>query len=270
MIRIRSRRLPAETRAGLDRYQAHVNAATTYEGQVELAKAHFKARNRPNDRVFKVVRQVLDTMCRGPRRCMYCEDAPADEIEHFRPKDLHPELAFAWTNYLYSCGSCNGPKNNRFAVIAGRTPPSLIDATRKRGAPIIPPPRGKPALINPLKEDPLEYLQLDLKDTFEFVPIAPPGSIEFLRAEYTLEVLRLNDRDYLTKSRENAYRSFLDTLDAYRGQRESGASKRTLSCYPNGIRRSHHQTVWAEMKRQHPTIPCIRSRFAEAPEALKW
>ena len=27
-------------------------------------------------------------MSRGPNRCMYCEDSCADEIEHFRPKDL--------------------------------------------------------------------------------------------------------------------------------------------------------------------------------------
>ena len=123
MIRIRSRRLPNACRSGLDSYQAHVDAGSTYEDRVKRAKAHFGAKNRSDDLVFKVVRGVLDAMCRGPRRCMYCEDAPADEVEHFKPKDLHPELAFAWSNYLYACGLCNGPKNNRFAVIAGRISP---------------------------------------------------------------------------------------------------------------------------------------------------
>ena len=26
---------------------------------------------------------------------MYCEDAPADEVEHFQPKDLYPEFVFS-------------------------------------------------------------------------------------------------------------------------------------------------------------------------------
>jgi uncharacterized protein (TIGR02646 family) len=270
MIRIRSRRLPDATLTGLERYQAHVNSAPTYEGQVERAKAHFKAKNRPEDPVFRVVRALLDAMCCGPRRCMYCEDAPADEVEHFRPKDLHPELAFAWTNYLYACGSCNGPKNNRFAVIAGGATPNLIDATRKRGAQVIPPPKGKPALINPLKEDPIQFFQLDLLGTFEFVPTALAGSLDYLRAEYTLDVLRLNDRDYLIKARESAFFAFDAILNAYLGKRETGASKKTLSHFRNAIRRSHHQTVWAEMKRQHATVPLISPLFLEAPEALNW
>jgi uncharacterized protein (TIGR02646 family) len=270
MIRIRSRRLPIEARSGLDRYQAHVNSASTYEGRVERAKAHFKACNRRTDPIFKVVREVLDAMCRGPRRCMYCEDAPADEIEHFKPKDLQPELAFAWTNYLYACGPCNGPKNNRFAVITSGTAPKLIDATRKRGDPVIPPPRGKPALINPLKEDPLQFFQLDLRDTFIFAPTAQAGSIDYLRAEYTLDVLHLNDRDYLIHARNRAFEAFAAIVYEYLGERNTGVSNKTLSRFPNAIRRSHHQTVWAEMKRQHAVIPSIRSRFLEAPEVLCW
>jgi uncharacterized protein (TIGR02646 family) len=213
---------------------------------------------------------VLDAMCRGPRRCMYCEDAPADEIEHFKPKDLHPELAFAWSNYLYACGTCNSPKNNQFAVIAGRASPSIIDVTRKRGTPVVPTRRGRPALINPLKEDPLHFIQLDLIDTFEFVPIAPAGSLDYLRAEYTLDVLRLNDRDYLIKARERAFESFAAILYEYIGKRAAGSSKNALSRYRKSILRSPHQTVWAEMKRQCENIPWIKQRFLAAPEALKW
>lgn len=37
--------------------------------------------------IFADVRRVLDEMCSGPRRCGYCEDSCADEIEHIRPKD---------------------------------------------------------------------------------------------------------------------------------------------------------------------------------------
>jgi hypothetical protein len=96
---------------------------------------------------------------------MYCEDAPADEVEHHSPKDLYPELVFTWRNYLYACGPCNGPKNNRFAVMDpadGR----LIDVSRPRGAPVIPPAQGTLALLDPRRDDPMAFLMLDLRDTF--------------------------------------------------------------------------------------------------------
>ena len=270
MIRIRSRRLPAETRSGLKGYQAHVDSAPDYESRVELAKKHFQAKNRKSDPVFKVVREVLDKMCCGPSRCMYCEDASADEVEHFKPKDLHPELAFAWSNYLYACGPCNGPKNNRFAVITGGALPTLADVTRERGEPVVRPIRGKPVLINPLREDPLRYFMIDLIDTFEFVPIAPEGSIDHQRSEYTLDVLRLNDRPYLVEAREVAFRAFAAIVSVYLHNREAGRPRKTLLLSRDTIRRSHHQTVWAEMKRQHAAIPLLRDRFLKAPEVLHW
>jgi uncharacterized protein (TIGR02646 family) len=241
----------------------------SYPERVERARALFASRNRPGDPVFGVVRGALDAMCRGPRRCMYCEDAPADEIEHFRPKDLYPDLAFAWRNYLYACGPCNGPKNNRFAVLA-RGNPRPLEVGRGRGEPAVPPPRGKPALINPVAEDPLDFLALDLRDTFEFVPIAPIGTEAYERAEYTLRVLRLNDRDYLIRARESAYRAFASQLYEYIGRRDVGGPRAGLDRIRRAIRRAHHQTVWAEMKRQHARIPPIRPLFSRAPEALTW
>jgi uncharacterized protein (TIGR02646 family) len=271
MIRIRNRSLPEAARDGLGRYQAHVDEAADYPGRVERAKAHFQAKNKASDAVFRVVREHLDRMCQGPRRCMYCEDAPADEVEHFRPKDLYPEQVFAWANYLYACGPCNGPKNNRFAVVDARsTPPAVRDVGRKRSDPIVPPWRGRPALIDPRREDPLDFLQLDLLGTFEFVPIAPAGTLARIRAEYTLQVLRLNDRDYLVEARENAYWGFLHTVGDYIRVRGDGASRRELGRYAHAVRRATHQTVWAEMKRQYSRVPSLTRLFGEAPEALAW
>jgi uncharacterized protein (TIGR02646 family) len=269
MIRIRRRALPAGAREGLAGYQRHVNDAPEYPGRVERAKTHFKAHNRADDAVFRHVRGALDGMCRGPRRCMYCEDAPADEVEHFRPKDLYPEQVFVWKNYLYACGPCNGPKNNQFSIIR-RSQPRVLDVARKRGDAVTPPPRGRPALINPLAEDPLVFLELDLRDTFEFVPTAPDGTLEFERAEYTLRVLRLNDRDYLIRAREPAYQAFASQLYEYVDRRDHGATPADLARIPRAVRRSHHPTVWMEMKRQYQRIPLIGPLFERAPEALDW
>jgi uncharacterized protein (TIGR02646 family) len=269
MIRIRSRRLDADTRKGLDGYQAHVNSGQTYEARVERAKAHFEAKNTSKDRVFKVVRKLLEAMSPGPVRCMYCEDSFANQVEHFRPKDLYPEVAFAWSNFLYSCSSCNVSKSNTFAVLAGGVTPKLIDVTRKRGAPVVPPSKGKPALINPLKEDPLQFFELDLANSFIFTPTAPQGSVEFDRAVYTRDLMGLN-KDVYCIARRSAFKSYAGVLRDYLHDREAGTPKKDLVGYPRFIRESNHQTVWAEMKRQHASIPFIRSRFLEAPEALKW
>ena len=269
MIKVRRRSLPPAARDGLSAHQADVDAMSGHAERVNRAPALFSARNRAGDPVFGAVRDSLDAMCRGPRRCMYCEDAPADEIEHFRPKDLYPELAFAWRNYLYACGPCNGPKNNKFAVLRPGEPRPM-EVTRRRGEPPSPPPRGRPALIDPAAEDPLDFLALDLRDTFEFVPTAPIGTVERERAEYTLRVLRLNDRDYLIRARESAYRAFAAQLYEYVDRRDRGGPRAGLDRIRRAIRRACHQTVWSEMKRQHARIAPIRPLFASAPEALKW
>ncbi|MBX3729546.1 MAG: hypothetical protein KF858_10215 [Candidatus Sumerlaeia bacterium] len=38
---------------------------------------------------------------------MYCEDSRATDIEHIRPKEHYPEVAFVWENYAYACNVCN-------------------------------------------------------------------------------------------------------------------------------------------------------------------
>jgi 5-methylcytosine-specific restriction endonuclease McrA len=269
MILIRRRSLPREAREGLARYQAEIDAIATYPAKVEHAKSRLEARNNSRNRVFRVVRETLRLMCPGPLRCMYCEDSRADEVEHFQPKDLYPELVLIWKNFLYACGTCNGIKSNQFAVIQTGTPHHLV-VTRMHGGPVVAPPRGRAALINPRVEDPLQFFQLDLRDTFEFVPIDPIGTEGYERADYTLRVLGLNDRDDLISARQSSYEAFVSHLDRYIHRRDQGASHRVLARIPKAIRRSHHQTVWYEMKRQHARISQIRPLFAAAPEALDW
>lgn len=112
MIRLPDWQLPSEALTKLAEYQQEIDALPDYAARVERAKASWKTRNRKGDPTFDAVKQSLTEMCSGARRCAYCEDSLADEVEHFRPKDLYPEVVFAWANYLYTCGPCNGPKNN--------------------------------------------------------------------------------------------------------------------------------------------------------------
>jgi hypothetical protein len=200
---------------------------------------------------------------------MYCEDSAADEVEHHRPKNLYPEHTFAWENYLYSCGPCNGPKNNRFAVSALNG--AMVELTRKRGEPPKPPIPVDPILLHPRIEDGLEFMMLDIcGGTFLFVPVAPQGSREFKRASYTIEILRLNHRDHLPVARREAYGSYKDRLEVYVHRREAGAGSSVLRPMINAIKRMQHPTVWFEMRRQSGLIPELKQLFAGAPEALTW
>jgi hypothetical protein len=144
MIRIPSRRLPPEALKELEKYQAEVNTKPDFAARVDAAAAKFRQRNKPGNATFGHVRRTLTTMCAGAKRCMYCEDSAADEVEHHRPKNLYPEHVFVWENYLYACGTCNGPKRNHFMVFAADG--SAVDVTWKPGQPVTPPAAGEPLL----------------------------------------------------------------------------------------------------------------------------
>ena len=266
MLKVRNGRLPSDARQKLREYQDDVNAQATYPERVSRGKSKFSQRNRNTNSAFIKVRSKLTDMCRGSRRCMYCEDSVADEVEHFKPKDLYPNVVFEWMNYLYACGQCNGPKNNKFKVVARNS--ALVDVTRARNAPVTRPTAGSPALIDPRRENPLELMMLDVRDTFEFSEIASVGSLEFQRAEYTIEILRLNERDYLVEARGTAYTGYLDRLEQYVAKKEDGANVRELARRRRALQRESHPTVWEEMKRQRAHIPRLDVLFNAAPEAL--
>jgi hypothetical protein len=200
---------------------------------------------------------------------VYCEDSCADEVEHIKPKDLYPESTFLWDNYVYACGPCNGPKNNHFAVFSIATG-LQADVTRGRLGPVVEPEPGSPVLINPRWEDPLKFMELDLVDTFLFLPTKPKGSKDFERADYTIRVLKLNERDVLLKARKEAYDSYEARLSRYITLRDEGEPVIKLKKRVRALKRMQHPTVWKEMKRQHSLIPTLNQLFADAPEALAW
>jgi uncharacterized protein (TIGR02646 family) len=261
--------LAPEAQGILHEYQSEVDGKPSYAEQVEAAATLFKARNKSSNKTFREVRAKLHEMCSGARRCCYCEDSCADEVEHIRPKNLYPEQVFVWENYVYACGPCNGPKNNRYAVFA-KSDGNLLPIVRPKGAPLQPPPAGDHVLIDPRRENPLDFMELDLLGTFRFVPTANPGTREYHRAKYTIEVLHLNDRDILPDARRCAIGSYKARLHEYRNQKESGISVDDLKQLIQGIRRMPHPTVWAEIKRQRQLHAELAVLFDVVPEALDW
>lgn len=260
--------LSAVTQQELQTFQADVDSIADYALKVDKGKTEFGKRNKRDNPTFQVIRDILNQMCAGSCRCMYCEDSCADEVEHISPKDLYPESVFVWDNYTYACGPCNGGKLNKFAVFSAASG-AIINVTRKRNVPVIPPEAGDPVLINPRFENPMDFLDLDLTGTFLFRSPHPEATREYQRGEYTKEILKLN-RPVLTKARKNAYLNYRARVREYIGLRDDGASAAVLEELIAGVRQMDHPTVWREMQRQHALIPELTEIFNDAPEALTW
>lgn len=275
MIRLPDVELPAPAAAALGGWQQEVDDLPSYPDRVDAAKAAFPLRNKKSNATFRAVKVALTQICRGARRCVYCEDSVADEVEHIAPKDLYPERVFVWDNYVYACGPCNGPKNSRYAVIAAGD--ALVEVTRPRPVrgqpppPITPPVAGVAALINPRAEDPTELLVLDL-ETMGMTARPGLAGAAAQRAAFTVDVLGLapGERDYLAEAWAEAFGDFADRLQAYITRRDTGAGAPELARRIRGIRDHRHPTVWFEMKRQRDRFPALQTLFKEAPEALDW
>jgi len=242
----------------LAKRQQKVSVLATYAEQVAAAKKSWGAAKK-SEPPFPAVKGALDTMCWGHRRCMYCEDSVADEIEHFAPKDRYPDRVFVWTNYLYACGPCNGPKGNAFAVFAAGD--EVVELVGDE------PPEGDVVLLDPRHDDPLDFLVLDLVDTFYFSPHPFLAGRAARRAEYTIEVLRLNERAYLVEARITAHSMLMSAL----GQAAHAATSGEPLAHPQrAIEKASHRSVWEEMKRQRASFPVIQGMFAAVPVALSW
>lgn len=266
MQRLPNLRLPATAAAKLAEYQAEIDGLATFAERVEVGKRLFRSRNNNANVTFNAVKSVLTKMCSGARRCVYCEDSAADEVEHIYPKHFYPDRVFVWENYVYACGPCNGPKASSFAVFIANAG-SKIELTRS--ADPSPPPTGVPGLIDPRIEDATELLALDLRETFYFVERAMRGTLEYERASYTIEILGLNKREYLRLARRAAYRDYRAHLAQYREVRSCG-NEAEMQRLAHEIQTRQHPTVWTEMKRQQANLPDLAQLFADSPEALTW
>lgn len=259
--------LDSEYAEQLKRYQEEVDQKPTYADRVAAGKKLFSSRNKSRNTTFAEIRSRLVEMCSGAQRCHYCEDSAGDQIEHFRPKDLYPEFVFAWNNCLLACGKCNRSKSNKFGVVVDQ---GVVDVTRHPRKPVRPPAYvGDAGPIDPRREDPLNYLFLDLVGTFFFLPTIGLDALNAERARYTIDLLVLN-RDLLLAARREAYGSYRARLTEYRQLRDDGGDGASLRTMSQAIVASAHPTVWHEMQRWHSRIPELRRLFNDVPEALEW
>ena len=269
--------LTAESQAVLTTLTTELSGTDPYSARVARAKALWdsKLSSKAKKAAFDEIKATLTAACSGHRRCNYCEDSVADEIEHVRPKDLYPEQCFTWTNYLYACGPCNGPKGALFAVFIGASDVPM-EIGRKDGDPVVPPPVGPPALLDPRLDDPLDFFFLDLASdppTFVMLPLPGLPSRDDARARYTQRVLHLNDRVHLVDARRTSYEALLSALVRVAAARK-GLLAETVAMAMAGAREvvanTPHRFVWEVMKRHRLKLPKVDTLFGIVPEALAW
>lgn len=266
MLQLKNKSLQTATVDLLQKYQDAVNTKTTFEEKVAEGKRLFSKYNKKTNAAFKEVRGNLAIMSGGTIRCNYCEDSNANQVEHIYPKKHYPEKCFIWINYCYACGPCNQPKSDHFAVFESETGMERDLKDLKKGEQ---PPLGMALLIDPRIEDPMDFLFLDTKNTFKFVPFSDNGS-EKRRAEYTIKILGLNSRNNLVRARKIAFNNYKSRLFEYVIKKEAGSSVAILAPLIDSLKSEHHQTVWNEMIRQRVSHPEINDLLNRATEALFW
>lgn len=250
----------------LSSWETEIQAITPYSRRIKVAKD--KWRSRRQSKTLQHVCLKLEEMCTGNRRCCYCEDSVADEVEHIKPKSIYPELTFSWDNYLYACGPCNGRKNNKYALFIGGVFTPLQPSHS-------PPSPGDNVFINPRQDNPMDFLDLDLgtqieDGTLEYLPkySLPQGSIDYQRAEYTIRTLGLN-RDVLVAGRKNAALDFKARLYQYE-QKKNSFTTQELRQFQANFQVHPYPSVWQHIKVQHQYLLEINSFFQRFPEIQNW
>jgi uncharacterized protein (TIGR02646 family) len=134
MRKIQRLDLPEPTQADLDRKQADANTKCA-AGTLNIGAAWKLARQT---QPIKTALDVLRKMAGNRQRCMYCGDSHGTDIEHFWPKQAHPERMFRWLNLLLCCTECGRFKGQVFPL-----------------------ENGSPVLVDPTADDPWQFLDFD-------------------------------------------------------------------------------------------------------------
>jgi uncharacterized protein (TIGR02646 family) len=134
----------------------------------QLARRQAACRAWENFRRTKTGRAVSLALRAAFRsKCAFCERVNARTVDHFYPKERYPRRKFRWSNLLLCCAECNPAKGDYFPF-------------RNR----------RPLLLDPTRDEPLEYFTWDLQ-TGAMVESTDPDRQPHARA--TRDRLRLDE-----------------------------------------------------------------------------
>ena len=248
----------------LNTWQKQIDLLPNYADKIARAKTDFSKYNKKGNPTFLEVRSKLREAAPGAERCAYCEDSYGDEVEHIFPKNFYPNRVFDFSNYLPACGPCNSPKGDKFSVFHNGLVVEL-----KRSQKPVEPPSEESLLINPKTENPNVFLSLDVWGTFYFKPRFGLDQTNMTRAEFTIDLLRLNQRDYLVRARRAAYNMYIDMLLLYEIEKRKKVSSDELKKRAKNIFMMPHPTVLIQMLIYSSSIDSLRHYNDDHPELFE-
>jgi hypothetical protein len=296
MIRLKSDLITLENdiKEALDKKQKTINDLSTFIEKSNKAGKAWDSKGSPE--IFKRIRKHLITLCVSVEVCNYCESNEANDIEHILPKKLFPHLTFLWTNYLLACPNCNSKfKQDQFAIFEPLDSEEVTEFVSRQKVETQPATEDH-VFIHPHLENPMDFLWLELNTCiFNIHPdfIENENSRGFKKGDYTLKILKLNDRATLVQGREAARDEYLNLFKQYIAVKKATdfeALKMAVHGFPSinedvpfleekqniitsihkKIKSNHHPTVWHELVRQRTLKPSLIKLFEEAPEAILW
>lgn len=289
MLRLIDRDLGQAEQAILDQLQAKVNAKPDFAKKAKEVDTLWGTKGGVKGRkAFEQIRLLLESMCVGVKACNYCEGNEANDIEHIFPKSFFPEFAFVWKNYLLACKQCNSGYKLDLCYVMDDT--GKVYATTRGKAPKY----KKITMVNPRIEDPRDFFWLNIKvwkfEIHEGLSLADQN-----KAAKTLEILALNERDYLLAGRRASAVEYFDKMERLRlilGARTVKKVKEVLSPYQDivddtlplavikkefkesvkqHIQKLLHPSVWESIKTiESKENPQWKTIFKRIPEALQW
>jgi len=290
MLQLASKDLSEAASTRLTRLQSRIDDVSTFAQKAKKSTSLWdnKSTSRIGATAFNEVRDTLSEMCVSVKICNYCEQNEANDIEHIYPKSLFPDQTFVWSNYLLACKQCNTAyKLDSFAVLDPND--DLIPVPRGTE-----PPNQHGAFINPRKENPANFLILNL-GSFKFDLMPGLSKVDSHKADKTIEVLQLNERDTLIEAREAAAKYYYhrmellsrilqavttNEIDAILTPHDPDVED-TLSLvelkaqltasFKNDIQKCQHPSVWHSIKVvASKTSEKWARLFHEIPDALNW
>lgn len=239
--------LSVESRESLEKIAKRVGLQKGRQKQYKLATSSFSAKSPKA--TFAEIKANLSEVSPNVEACYYCERDRHRDIDHIVPKSLHPELAFIWESFAFSCAICNQDcKRSAYSVISPQG--NLVNCSGIIGTEDDM-PDGEPAFIDPRRESGLDFFYLDL-ETGLFVVRDDISQVEKIRAEFTKSTLDLND-DGLARIRKQAYRGFVRYVTALASALDSGDQDLT-SLLIDEVNDLGHPTVMVEAWRQRKKI----------------
>ena len=269
--------------------QEKIDSLPNYYKKVKQAKVLWQSKKKTNAQksAFNRIEKALQ---QAGNHCHYCEGALGTSIEHFYPRGFYPNLTFVWDNYLWSCQTCNTRyKGAQFALFPATNSAKVVPLVKDRS--FVPPSSQDAVCLHPRVDDALDYWQLDFETGLYSIKTNLSSRAQ-ARAQYTLDLLQLNERPNLVQGRQKAYQQYQALLEACaQVQAPSSAAyikellpKKQASFYKQALVQQQafaqqylqqqflqlpFRSVWRRMQQANQQSS-LQQLFEKAPQTLHW